>query len=584
MKESCPRCGSPVDPDATVCAVCRFILVGDDDAEEFDPAPEELLQEGTVLGDDYRIVRTVGMGGAGVVYEARQTSLQNMPVAVKVLHPDLNEDESTINLLKKEVIIARELTHDGIMKVYSLEKTDHQYFIVMEFVEGQSLQAILDTSGKCSFDKTASVLVHVCDALQYAHDRGIIHLDIKPANILVGPSGIVKLCDFGIARMAFSHTTTATQRIITGSVGYMPPEQYKGRKFVSHRSDIFALGATMYTALSGEVPIGIIDFEGVPGCILKAMQRKPEDRFESVHEFRDEFIRETGFDPARAREVVSAITLPPRVAAATGPKVTEAPQAPAQPGPSAAADAAGPSALSAAAAWIDRLVALLKAIPVDKAYGKLKQVDWRGNARSLAARVKVGIDGINQSIDLKRIRGNRVYLAAGAGVLLLAVLVAALLIYYRGGPASAPVKEGGTVAEQPSGGWTAAIMKTAEIPTQAKVKPTMPNSATDAAIREVLRELVDSLNSDQPDRAYSLLSHELQGSYSKEKFRDGFFLSPGLWKNEIEKIDQVADDRVLVKLVFGVAEPNPGAIREITGWLEMIRKESGWKISNINLG
>jgi len=175
-------------------------------------------------------------------------------------------------------------------------------------------------------------------------------------------------------------------------------------------------------------------------------------------------------------------------------------------------------------------------------------------------------------------------LAAGAGVLLLAVLVAALLIYYRGGPASAPVKEGGTVAEQPSGGWTAAIMKTAEIPTQAKVKPTMPNSATDAAIREVLRELVDSLNSDQPDRAYSLLSRELQGNYSKEKFRDGFFLSPGLWKNEIEKIDQVADDRVLVKLVFGVAEPNPGAIREITGWLEMIRKESGWKISNINLG
>ena len=172
MSGKCPRCGSPVEEDRTVCRRCQFILPTHiEDVDE--PAyPEDIIADGTVVAGDYSIVRMIGMGGAGTVYEARQISLDNMPVALKVLHQDLNEDERIITLLKKEVIIARELTHEHIMKVYSLEKMEDRYFIVMEFVEGDSLQAILDKRGTCTLDFVAPVIVHVCDALQYAHDKG----------------------------------------------------------------------------------------------------------------------------------------------------------------------------------------------------------------------------------------------------------------------------------------------------------------------------------------------------------------------------------------------------------------------------
>ena len=158
---------------------------------------------------------------------------------------------------------------------------------MMEYVEGNSLQAVVDRDGACSLEYVAPIIVRICDALQYAHDRGVMHLDIKPANILVGPWGDAKLCDFGIARMAIGNATTATQRIITGSVGYMPPEQYRGRKFVSFTSDVYSLGATVYAAVTGDVPIGIrVDDDAVPPSVLRAMQRNPEKRYQSVEEFK----------------------------------------------------------------------------------------------------------------------------------------------------------------------------------------------------------------------------------------------------------------------------------------------------------
>src|SRR5208283_3855292 len=147
----------------------------------------------------------------------------------------------------------------------------------------------------------------VCDALQYAHSRGVIHLDIKPANILVGPSGNIKVCDFGIARVAIGDTTTATRRLIIGSVGFMPPEQYTGREAVSQRSDIYALGATVYYALTGKVPTGEITRLGVPSCVFQALKHKPEDRFQSIKEFRRAFVQETGLCHVRAEAARSVI-------------------------------------------------------------------------------------------------------------------------------------------------------------------------------------------------------------------------------------------------------------------------------------
>jgi len=288
-----------VESDDTSCPQCRKIILRDDDITKPSIDLDDILPVGAILADDYRIARLVGKGGAGTVYEARQTSLRNMHVALKVLHPDINQNENCVTLLKKEVIICRELTHENIIKVYSLEKSQDRHFVVMEYVPGESFQAILKRSGKQSIDQLGPVFLQVCDAMQYAHNRGVLHLDIKPPNIIVSPSGNVKLCDFGIARMAMGTVTTATQRLVIGSPGFMPPEQYTGRSSVSERSDIYALGATVYYSLTGKKPSGASTLAGVPRCVFRALQENPEDRFESIKEFRRAFIRETGYHPAQ---------------------------------------------------------------------------------------------------------------------------------------------------------------------------------------------------------------------------------------------------------------------------------------------
>ncbi len=224
-----------------------------------------------------------------------------------MLHPDINQNETSIALLKKEVIISRELTHENIIKVYSLEKSQGRHFLTMEYVDGRHLGYILRELGKLSVRQLGSIFLQVCDALEYAHNRGVVHLDIKPGNILLAMSGNVKLCDFGIARMILGNVTTATQRLVAGSMGYMPPEQYSGRKFVTNQSDIYALGATAYHILTGRVPVGSYEHSDVPQCVRQAMAANPADRFESVKDFRRAFIQETHIGPVDLEEVRTLI-------------------------------------------------------------------------------------------------------------------------------------------------------------------------------------------------------------------------------------------------------------------------------------
>lgn len=295
MAAKCAMCGAEVSETGKICDRCKKIINKAAGKSKKVSGLADALYPGDILAEDYEIVRLVGNGGAGKVYEARQQSLNHMPVALKVLHKDLNNDEKALALLKKEVIIARRLAHDNIIKVYNIEKTGDRHFIVMEYVHGESLLSILRRSKKLSTEEFTPIILSICSALEYSHDAGIIHLDIKPGNVLVGTSGKVKLCDFGIARMALGNKTTATQRLVMGSVGFMSPEQYSGRKSVTVRSDIYALGATAYFVLFGETPVGVSDKEDLLPCIKKAMQSNPDDRFASVKEFRRAFVMESGF-------------------------------------------------------------------------------------------------------------------------------------------------------------------------------------------------------------------------------------------------------------------------------------------------
>ncbi len=307
MSTFCPKCRTPIDADVTSCPVCRKIVVINGKEVKLPADFGEVMPPGTIVAGDYNIVRLIGRGGAGKVYEARQISLRNMPVALKMLHRDLNNYANAVTLIKKEVIISRELTHENIIKIYNLEINKGRHFVVMEYVPGTSFHTILKRDHEGGIDLVGAVFLQVCDALQYAHSRGVIHLDIKPANILVRPSGDIKVCDFGIARAALGDTTTATRRLVMGSVGFMPPEQYAGRGEVSETSDIYALGATVYYALTGKVPEDETDRPGVPPCVFKALKHNPEDRFESVKEFRIAFVQETGLCHERTQAARSLL-------------------------------------------------------------------------------------------------------------------------------------------------------------------------------------------------------------------------------------------------------------------------------------
>lgn len=574
---NCPNCGAVIDADSIVCPECRYVVMRDEDESEDGILNNgDIFPEGTVISGDYRIVRMIGMGGAGTVYEARQTSLQNVPVALKVLHPDLSEDQNTIALLKKEVIIARELTHDNIMKVYSLGMTDDRHFIVMEYFAGQSLQDILDKSGKCSVEKASAIFVQICDALQYAHDRGIIHLDIKPANILVGPSGNVKLCDFGIARMAISNVTTATQRIITGSVGFMPPEQYRGRKFVSHRSDIYSLAATYYNAVTGEVPIGILEPEGIPQAILRAMDRNPDNRFQSVEEFHNAFIEETGYQPPVSETPLPRITLTREVQ----------PPAPAEPEGEPPVDEHEPKSaeLPTIGEKPPETVATPEILVAESAQREEPKDDV---AKPRTAPHVTEPEAPREPTGLALLMQKPVYLAGVAALIGAVMVVIALTI---SGKEEAPKATRSERAKTPSTAEKTAVGQP-DMPPQAQpknasfadVQTVKADAETTEAVLEVLGKFVELLNFDQVHQAYMFLSSDLRAQVPMEQFEKTFFASPRLWKAQELTVGKTSDGKILIKLRFRVMDAYQGAIKTVMGDVEMVKQDPGWKITNFHL-
>ena len=172
MSGSCPQCGAAIDSENTSCPVCRKILVKDGEELRQPRQFEEAILPGTIVAGDYKILRLVGRGGVGSVYEARQISLRNMPVALKLLHRDLNDNPNVITLMKKEVIISRELTHDNIIKIYNLEINEGRHFVVMEYVPGKSFHTLLKRDYDWGIDLIGTVFLQVCDALQIRPFQG----------------------------------------------------------------------------------------------------------------------------------------------------------------------------------------------------------------------------------------------------------------------------------------------------------------------------------------------------------------------------------------------------------------------------
>ena len=210
-----------------------------------------MITKGQKINDRYQIVKTIGEGGMANVYLAYDTILERN-VAVKVLRGDLANDEKFVRRFQREALSASSLSHPNIVEVYDVGEDNGVYYIVMEYIEGKHLKQLIKKRGKLTLNEVIDIMLQVTDGIACAHDSYIIHRDIKPQNIMILDSGIVKITDFGIA-MALNSTQLTQTNSVMGSVHYLPPEQASG-KGSTVQSDIYSMGILMYELLSGKLP------------------------------------------------------------------------------------------------------------------------------------------------------------------------------------------------------------------------------------------------------------------------------------------------------------------------------------------
>jgi tRNA A-37 threonylcarbamoyl transferase component Bud32 len=214
-----------------------------------------------VLGNRYELGRLIGAGGMADVYEGRDRVLGRR-VAVKIPHPQLARDPAFLARFRREAEMAASLTHPGVVAVYDSGQDDATSYMVMEYVEGDTLAAVLRAEGALEPDRAADLAIAVCAALGAAHAKGLIHRDVKPSNVMLARDGRVKVMDFGVARTLTASMTLTGSAGIVGTAKYMSPEQARGAA-VDARSDLYSLGVCLYECLAGRPP-----FEGDSPVVL----------------------------------------------------------------------------------------------------------------------------------------------------------------------------------------------------------------------------------------------------------------------------------------------------------------------------
>lgn len=239
------------------------------------------------IGDvihDFRVVSILGKGGMGVVYKCEDLKLSRY-VALKELGSSLSNDSDFVRRFRQEAHIQAQLSHSNITTLYSYFEENGHYYMALEFAKGKTLKALIKETGPIPEQRTLKIINNVLDALQYAHSHGVIHRDVKPANIIIDDDDNVKVLDFGIAKMAGERGMTQTgQRI--GTVSYMSPEQIRTPQDIDIRSDIFSLGVTMFEMLSGRLPYNTdtdSDFE-IMNQIVQSALPDPRSYYPQISE------------------------------------------------------------------------------------------------------------------------------------------------------------------------------------------------------------------------------------------------------------------------------------------------------------
>ncbi|MEQ8787027.1 MAG: serine/threonine-protein kinase [Pirellulaceae bacterium] len=303
----CPQCGSPLPGDAPggACPKCLLGLGLSESARVTDdfasppgqpfiaPSAEEIA----AFFPQLEVLELLGQGGMGAVYKARQPSLDRL-VAVKILPAQISRTPGFAERFAREARALARLSHPHIVAVYDSGERDGLFYFVMEFIDGTNLREVMQ-AGQLTPQEAMAIVPQVCDALEYAHENGVVHRDIKPENILVDKTGRVKIADFGLAKLATGQGTEAALVLtgtyqVMGTPRYMAPEQLEGSRNVDHRADIYSLGVVFYELLTGELPLGRFDPPShkvqidvrLDEVVLRTLEKSPERRFQRASEFK----------------------------------------------------------------------------------------------------------------------------------------------------------------------------------------------------------------------------------------------------------------------------------------------------------
>src|SRR5208283_1956766 len=249
-----------VDADATMVDVDATIAPGTLPPRRTPPpTPSQsgmygsaaVLHIGDLLGERYEILQLLGEGGMGAVYKATDRELDRF-VALKVIRPELASNPSILARFKQELLLAHQVTHRNVIRIYDLGEAEGVKFITMEFIEGKDLRTLIREKKKFAPEEAVDIIQQVCQALDAAHSVGVIHRDLKPQNIMQDGAGRILVMDFGLARTLGGDGMTQTGAIV-GTMEYMSPEQALAKE-LDQRSDLFALGLILYEMLTGQTP------------------------------------------------------------------------------------------------------------------------------------------------------------------------------------------------------------------------------------------------------------------------------------------------------------------------------------------
>jgi serine/threonine protein kinase len=313
MTIQCPKCKAENPDTKQFCGDCGTQLTPPDEIPvqtKTIEAPKEELTTGSTFAGRYQIIEELGRGGMGKVYKAQDTEIKEK-IALKLIKPEISSDKKTIERFQNELKLARKISHRNVCRMHDLGKSEGNYFITMEYVDGENLKGMIRMMGQLSSGKTISIAKQVCEGLSEAHRIGVVHRDLKPSNIMIDKDGNAKIMDFGIARSLTGKGITGVG-VMIGTPEYMSPEQVESKE-IDQRSDIYSLGVILYEMVTGQVPfegdtpysIGVKHKSEVPRnpkeinpqisddlnrMILKCLEKEKDKRYQSAGELRSELI------------------------------------------------------------------------------------------------------------------------------------------------------------------------------------------------------------------------------------------------------------------------------------------------------